>query len=120
MRKKIETNEAFQTALRKHLGDKRGATTRLAKAIGTTQPTVANHLKGVTTPDLEKLVKIAGYFGVSIDNLLGYRPDNDTALRRAGRTGYADGLRMAADAAADMSNRLAAMAEKYRYGGGQP
>lgn len=42
---------------------------KLAKAIGCSQSSPANWLKG-TVPDVEKLQKIADYFGVTTDYLL--------------------------------------------------
>lgn len=43
----------------------------LSKNIGVSQSTIANWLNGVSTPNFTKLLKIADYFHVSVDYLLG-------------------------------------------------
>lgn len=43
----------------------------LAKAIGVAQPTIANWEKGAKRPASAKLAKVAEYFNVSTDYLLG-------------------------------------------------
>lgn len=59
--------------LREH---KRCTQNQLAKAIGVGQTTVANYEKGTRTPDAEKLNKIADFFRVTIDYLLGREQEN--------------------------------------------
>ena len=44
---------------------------KLAKSIGCSQSTIANWVEGKTLPDSETLLKIASYFNVSTDYLLG-------------------------------------------------
>ncbi|MBR2612851.1 MAG: helix-turn-helix domain-containing protein [Clostridia bacterium] len=48
----------------------------LAEAIGINQQTISNYETGKTIPDAFVLIKIADFFGVSIDYLLG-RVDMD-------------------------------------------
>lgn len=43
----------------------------LAKALGIGQTTVANYENGVRLPDLDMLIRIANYFGISVDTLVG-------------------------------------------------
>lgn len=46
-------------------------TTELGKEIGCSNPTITNYELGNRKPDPETLVKLANYFGVSVDYLLG-------------------------------------------------
>ena len=72
-RKRKETsenyNKAFPTAMR-HLMEE---TTQadLAKALGKTRQSITYYCDGSSSPDWETLVKIANYFHVSTDYLLG-------------------------------------------------
>ncbi len=43
----------------------------LAKAVGIDQRTISNYEIGKTNPDSDALIKLADFFGVSIDYLLG-------------------------------------------------
>ena len=60
----------------------------LAKIIGVAQQTIGSWETGRTSPDTEMLKKLADYFGVSIDYLLGktnFRNHTETiALHRVG------------------------------------
>lgn len=69
-------NIEFSSIIRELREDKRYTQTQLAKAIGVGQTTVANYEKGTRTPDAEKLNKIADFFGVTIDYLLGRSQEN--------------------------------------------
>lgn len=44
---------------------------QLAEVLGIARETVNSYVSGKRTPDLEKLVKIANYLNVSIDDLAG-------------------------------------------------
>ncbi len=46
-------------------------TTELGKIIGCSNPTITNYERGYRNPDPETLVKLANYFGVTVDYLLG-------------------------------------------------
>ena len=46
----------------------------LAEFLGVTKASVSKWETGQSYPDIETLPKIATYFGVSIDELLGYEP----------------------------------------------
>lgn len=50
---------------------KRMTQSQLAKIIHVTPGTISNYEKGVHYPDVEKLIDLATYFGVSTDYLLG-------------------------------------------------
>lgn len=43
----------------------------LARAVGIDQRTISNYETGKTKPDSEALIKLADFFGVSIDFLVG-------------------------------------------------
>ncbi|WP_315600630.1 helix-turn-helix transcriptional regulator [Abiotrophia defectiva] len=49
----------------------------LAKALGVAQPTIANWEKGAKRPASAKLAKVAEYFNVSTDYLLGTNKDSE-------------------------------------------
>jgi transcriptional regulator with XRE-family HTH domain len=56
----------------KELMDKKGVTLyRLSKATGIPYSTLAHHKNGETKLGIEKIRKIADYFGVSVDYLMG-------------------------------------------------
>jgi transcriptional regulator with XRE-family HTH domain len=46
----------------------------LAQALGVTNQSVSKWESGVCCPDIQLLPEIAKYFGVSTDELLGYKP----------------------------------------------
>ena len=56
-------------------------TTELGKAIGCSNPTITNYELGNRKPDPDMLIKLANYFNVSIDYLLGR--DTITPAERA-------------------------------------
>lgn len=54
-----------------YLRKKNGLTQEtLAKEIDIEQSTLANYESGIREPNLEKVIRLSGYFGVSIDELL--------------------------------------------------
>ena len=56
----------------------------LAKATGIDQRTISNYETGKTNPDSDALIKLADFFNVSIDYLVGRIPfDNRTDSARA-------------------------------------
>ena len=55
----------------------------LAKETGIDQRTISNYEKGKTAPDAYALIKLADFFGVSIDYLVGrVKYDYSTAEKR--------------------------------------
>lgn len=50
---------------------------RVAKETGISQPTLSDWKRGKSVPKLDKLQKLAVYFGVTVDYLLGKSPDPD-------------------------------------------
>lgn len=68
-------NAPFPTALRV-LMEERGETQEsIAKAAGKTRQTISQYVNGISEPGYDVLVKIADYFDVSIDYLLGRTGD---------------------------------------------
>lgn len=51
----------------------------LAEAVGIDQRTISNYETGKTNPDSEALIKLANYFDVSIDYLVGRTNYNITS-----------------------------------------
>lgn len=69
-------NAPFPTALRK-LMEERGVTQEnIAKAAEKTRQTVSQYVNGISEPGYETLVKIADFFDVSVDYLLGRTEDS--------------------------------------------
>ncbi len=64
-------NADFPSNLRNLLREKKVTQQELAEAIGKSRPVVGLYANGVASPDIETLVKIARYFSVSTDYLLG-------------------------------------------------
>ena len=54
----------------------------VANAVGIDQQTISNYETERTRPDSEALIRLADYFGVSIDYLVG-RTDTETLNRAA-------------------------------------
>lgn len=53
---------------------------RLSDELGIGVPTLSRYLTGVRTPDLAYVVRMANYFDVSVDWLLGLDRDIDTSF----------------------------------------
>lgn len=65
----------FPTALRKLMEERGETQENIAKAVGKTRQTISQYVNGVSEPGYDALVKIADYFDVSIDYLLGRTED---------------------------------------------
>ena len=52
--------------------DKKVSQAKLGAALGLTQQMVSSYEKGTSSPNIEVLVKIADYFNVSLDALVGH------------------------------------------------
>ena len=50
----------------------------VANALGISRATYSNYESGLRSPDPDMLIKIAEFYGVSVDELLGYTPKNRT------------------------------------------
>ncbi|MCL2168915.1 MAG: helix-turn-helix domain-containing protein [Defluviitaleaceae bacterium] len=60
----------------------------LAKELEISQATLSNWERGVHDLDNESLKKMANYFGVSTDYLLGYAPETDDAGEKIDQVYY--------------------------------
>lgn len=86
-------NKPFPTILRKHLEAPGMTQQLLADHVGVKRQTVAQWKDGITTPDIESLSKIADYFKVNTDYLLGRIdcPTNNMNVRNVAEwTGLSD------------------------------
>lgn len=61
----------FSERLKELRTDKNMTQGELAQALNLTRPTITYYESGVRSPDAQKLILIADYFGISIDYLLG-------------------------------------------------
>lgn len=64
-------NEVFPTVLRSLMERRNVTQYRLANIVGKTRQTVSYYCDGSSSPDWKTIVKIADFFGVSTDYLLG-------------------------------------------------
>ena len=71
-------NTPFASNVRKLMDERRITQDALAKNIGKTRQTVSQYANGISEPSYETLIKIANYFCVSIDYLLGVSPYQTT------------------------------------------
>lgn len=56
--------------------DKKVSQATLGEELGLTQQMISSYEKGTSSPNVEILKKIADYFNVSIDTLVGYVPNS--------------------------------------------
>lgn len=68
-------NAPFPTALRALMEERGETQENIAKAAEKTRQTVSQYVNGISEPSYETLVKIADYFNVSADYLLGRTED---------------------------------------------
>lgn len=68
-------NSPFASNIRKLMSENNVTQDELARAIGKTRQTVSQYVNGVSEPGYDTLVKIANYFHVSLDYLLGQTAD---------------------------------------------
>lgn len=72
----------FSEILRKLMSEKDISNYRVAKDINVSNTTIANWLNGVSRPNNEKLQKLADYFDVSVDYLIGKTDTNQEIAKR--------------------------------------
>ena len=65
----------FQENLKRLMSSRGFSMKALSEEVGITAATISRYLSGNRTPDLLQIVKIASYFNVSIDWLLGLNGD---------------------------------------------
>ena len=66
----------FSTMLNKLLDDKQFTAYKLSKALNISQGLMSDYKNGIRTPTTANLIKIADYFNVSVDYLLGRTDEN--------------------------------------------
>ncbi len=71
---------SFGKNLEKLRKENRVSQAQLGKVLGITQQMISNYENDSSQPNIEFLTKIADYFKVSIDALVGYKPVNDETL----------------------------------------
>lgn len=49
---------------------------QLGNALGLTQQMISSYEKGFSAPNIDVLLQIAEYFNVSLDDLVGFHPEN--------------------------------------------
>lgn len=100
----------FQTRLRE-LMDSRGLSMKaLAEHANTTSATVSRYLSSNRTPDLAYIVKLAEFFGVSVDWLLGLDDDRYAPLPKE----YKELVDLYSVATPDDRRVVQAVLSKYR------
>lgn len=72
-------NAPFPTALRTLMEERGKTQENIANATGKTRQTVSQYVNGISEPGYDVLVKIADYFDVSLDYLLGRTDDPSRA-----------------------------------------
>ena len=65
----------FQENLKRLMSSRGFSMRALSDEVGITSATISRYLSGNRTPDLQQIIKIAEYFNVSIDWLLGINGD---------------------------------------------
>lgn len=68
-------NAPFPSALRTLMEERGETQENIAKAAGKTRQTISQYVNGISEPGYDVLIKIADYFDVSIDYLLGRTRD---------------------------------------------
>lgn len=63
----------FTESLRALVDETRGAAVEVCRALKISEPSMSNYLAGKQIPARDRLVKMANYFGVSVDKLLGLK-----------------------------------------------
>lgn len=64
--------------------EKKISQAKLGKSLGLTQQMISSYEKDISSPNVEVLTKIANYFKISIDELVGHTIDrNDTTSYNA-------------------------------------
>lgn len=82
----ITEKKPFPTMLRKLMKETKTTQAALAKAVGMTRQGIALYTSGQTTPDIETFMRIADFFGVSFDYLLGRSEAMDKKYHSATET----------------------------------
>ncbi len=78
----VDINKKFAEILGILLNDEKRCTqTELGNAVGLKQPTISGIIGGTRTCNYEKRLKIASYFGMTMDEFLDYNPSEKLSTR---------------------------------------
>ena len=75
-------NACLPTRLRELLRDRKITQSKLSSDVGILNQSISQYLDGSVTPPLEKLIRLADYFNVSIDYLLGRTEVASTSIKK--------------------------------------
>ena len=101
---------AYRRNLRMLMDARKLTVKSLADATNMTQPTISRHLTGNRKPELECIAKIADYFDVSIDWLIGRHDERNATVNKD----IADVVLLYSLANPDDRNVVNAVLKKYR------
>ncbi len=76
----MDTNKAIAINILRLLDERKIPATDLAQHLGVTRQTLTNYLKGISIVDSVKLVQIASFFNVSVDELITEKSEQDPAI----------------------------------------
>ncbi len=76
----MDTNRAIATNILRLLDERNIPATDLAQHLGVTRQTLTNYLKGISIVDSVKLVQIASFFNVSLDELINEKSEQVPAI----------------------------------------
>lgn len=82
--------EPFPTALRTIMQDNGTTQQELSSVLGVSRQAIGYYCDGTSSPDFENLIKIANYFNVSTDYLLGISKDRKRAPAAADELGLSE------------------------------
>lgn len=71
---------SFGSNLEKLRKEHKISQSKLGNALGITQQMISSYEKNISSPNIETLVKIADYFQISIDRLVGHTVKSETPL----------------------------------------
>lgn len=83
--RKGDNHVSFGSNLERIRKDKKVSQTNLGVALGLTQQMISSYEKDLSSPNIDILCKIADFFNISIDSLVGHvvnQPESDTAESR--------------------------------------
>lgn len=75
-------NACLPTRLRELLRERKITQSKLSSDVGILNQSISQYLDGSVTPPLEKLIKLADYFNVSIDYLIGRTEVASTSVKK--------------------------------------
>ncbi|MFU0825977.1 MAG: HTH cro/C1-type domain-containing protein [Lachnoclostridium sp.] len=71
---------SFGSNLEKLRKERKISQSKLGNALGITQQMISSYEKNISSPNIETLIKIADYFQISIDRLVGHTVKSEAPL----------------------------------------